>query len=173
MKVVDDPEIDILIREALGEICEATNALAEVIRLQCERVLAGVKSRGADPELEACIGAIANFTDLPGNGWEEIAHHFGVSESHVGHCEAKFRVRFMRAVPYRTYLTLEHWQRQRKKALDRSGHKCSLCSGTNRLDVHHRTYERLGEEAPEDLTVLCRRCHENFHKTGRLARPKD
>lgn len=35
-------------------------------------------------------------------------------------------------------------------------------SETSRLHVHHRTYERLGEELPEDLVVLCEVCHEAY-----------
>lgn len=31
------------------------------------------------------------------------------------------------------------------------------------LDVHHLTYERLGNELPEDLVVLCARCHALRH----------
>jgi hypothetical protein len=31
------------------------------------------------------------------------------------------------------------------------------------LEVHHRTYERLGDERDEDLEVLCTRCHEQHH----------
>jgi hypothetical protein len=32
-----------------------------------------------------------------------------------------------------------------------------------RLEVHHRTYERLGRERPEDLLVLCEKCHAVEH----------
>lgn len=39
------------------------------------------------------------------------------------------------------------------------------------LDVHHRTYERLGNESPDDLTVLCRDCHKLFSQNGKLSRP--
>jgi hypothetical protein len=28
-----------------------------------------------------------------------------------------------------------------------------------KLEVHHRTYTRLGFEIPEDITVLCDDCH--------------
>jgi hypothetical protein len=32
-----------------------------------------------------------------------------------------------------------------------------------RLDVHHNTYERYGDESIFDLVALCDRCHELFH----------
>lgn len=76
-------------------------------------------------------------------------------------------------VEYRdVYLRSAHWAGIRKQALKRAEHRCQVCNGTERLDVHHRTYERLGHERPGDLTVLCRRCHDLFHgATGRGQAP--
>src|SRR5215210_2724964 len=31
------------------------------------------------------------------------------------------------------------------------------------LEVHHRIYERLGNEVLSYLVVLCRRCHQHYH----------
>jgi hypothetical protein len=79
--------------------------------------------------------------------------------------------RILRAMPYDEYLQSDHWQDTREFALGRAGHRCQVCNTNDeRLEVHHRTYERRGEEFPEDLIVLCRTCHETFHKNGRLAR---
>ena len=48
------------------------------------------------------------------------------------------------------------------------GHRCQVCNGgVGTLDVHHRTYERLGQELDEGLTVLCRACHSIFHEQRR------
>jgi 5-methylcytosine-specific restriction endonuclease McrA len=33
----------------------------------------------------------------------------------------------------------------------------------NNLEVHHRTYERVGEERPADVIALCKACHEKHH----------
>lgn len=71
---------------------------------------------------------------------------------------------------YPEYLQSEHWLAMRRSALDRAGWRCQVCNASTRLYVHHRTYERRGHELPDDLTVLCRKCHETFHKNGRLAR---
>lgn len=64
---------------------------------------------------------------------------------------------------YREYLRSDHWRSTRRDALERAAHACQLCASKYRLDVHHRTYDRLGAERPEDLTVLCRMCHEKHH----------
>ncbi len=41
---------------------------------------------------------------------------------------------------------------------------CQKCEFPHELNVHHRTYERLGQEKiPDDLIVLCRSCHSREH----------
>lgn len=73
-----------------------------------------------------------------------------------------------RSPEYEAYLRSSVWQAKRQLALTAAGHRCQLCNAAQRLDVHHRTYERFGGgELPGDLTVLCRPCHDHFH-----ARPK-
>lgn len=65
---------------------------------------------------------------------------------------------------YAEYLRSDHWQRMRKVALWRWNYKCVVCGTKDNLDVHHKTYDRLGHEALEDLVVLCRSCHEATHE---------
>ncbi len=76
------------------------------------------------------------------------------------------------SMSYPEYLKTEWWQHQRQKALEACGRRCQVCNGDGQLDVHHRTYERLGAEAAGDLTVLCRACHYLFHSAGQLAEPQ-
>lgn len=71
----------------------------------------------------------------------------------------------LRRLPYAEYLRTAHWQRVRELALDRAGHQCELCSHTETLEVHHRTYERLGFERPADVIALCHDCHRDFHRS--------
>ncbi|MGH2369964.1 MAG: hypothetical protein ACRDI2_17430 [Chloroflexota bacterium] len=35
-------------------------------------------------------------------------------------------------------------------------------------EVHHLTYERLGDELPEDLAALCAPCHRGAHKATQV-----
>lgn len=74
----------------------------------------------------------------------------------------------LRAMPYAEYLLTDHWQEQRQAALERANHRCQVCNATITLNVHHRTYERRGDELPEDLIVLCQGCHQLFHDNGKL-----
>lgn len=66
-------------------------------------------------------------------------------------------------VPYADYLQTAHWRSVRDQALRRAKWRCEQCQTKRELQVHHRTYERLGQEAPGDLVVLCAGCHENEH----------
>lgn len=76
-----------------------------------------------------------------------------------------------RSEEYEAYLRSPAWQAKRAGALDAAGRRCQVCNTDRHLDVHHRTYERFGDEDPGDLTVLCRQCHELFHDSGRRTRP--
>lgn len=70
-------------------------------------------------------------------------------------------------VDYRMYLLSDEWQLRRLEALRAAGFRCERCGwishGLRGLEVHHRTYERLGQELPADLEVLCRLCHAEEH----------
>ena len=80
------------------------------------------------------------------------------------------RVRQLRAMPYREYLLTPEWQERRKARLKAARYRCQVCNaGDRRLNVHHRTYKRRGDEEPRDLIVLCEDCHHLFHRNGSLA----
>jgi hypothetical protein len=84
------------------------------------------------------------------------------------------RVAELRAMSYRDYLHTLEWRRTRAAALQRAGNCCSLdMTHTEGLEVHHRTYERLGEELALDLVVLCRACHRLYHEQYGLPRRKE
>lgn len=85
--------------------------------------------------------------------------------------EYQERLLELRAMPYEEYLQTPHWKRRREDKLRTAGQRCQLCNrGSVPLNVHHRTYERLGEELDGDLIVLCRTCHSTFHEHRRLER---
>lgn len=78
------------------------------------------------------------------------------------------------AVDYQEYIKTEAWRARAEAAKQRVEHRCQICNRPSTrvtLNVHHRTYERLGNERPEDLTVLCRGCHELYEKNRRIPSP--
>lgn len=74
-------------------------------------------------------------------------------------------------VDYYAYIQSDGWRQKANQAKTRAGHRCQVCnrSGSEvQLDAHHRTYERLGNEIPEDITVLCRDCHSLYEANKKL-----
>jgi hypothetical protein len=71
-------------------------------------------------------------------------------------------------VNYYEYIQSAEWKRKADAAKKRAGYRCQVCNcKSKRLDAHHRTYERLGNERPEDITVLCHKCHELYETNKR------
>jgi len=66
-------------------------------------------------------------------------------------------------ITYRDYLRSEAWQEKRRQKFEQVGRRCERCSNTTGIQVHHTTYERLGNELLSDLEVLCDRCHATEH----------
>ena len=76
-----------------------------------------------------------------------------------------------RQCKYEGYMQSKKWAIKRRLKLLSTNYTCEICgySGFDEklvdktLDVHHITYERLGDENMDDLKVLCRNCHEKLH----------
>ena len=61
---------------------------------------------------------------------------------------------------YDQYLQSEEWVHRRAQ---RIRHRCEICKSARPHQRHHLTYERVGEEWPEDLLCVCKDCHERLH----------
>jgi 5-methylcytosine-specific restriction endonuclease McrA len=74
----------------------------------------------------------------------------------------------LKVLPYHEYLQTPHWIKLRDEHLKRSKYRCQICNKSGKLNVHHRTYERKGEEDYNDLVTLCEDCHILFHNQGKI-----
>lgn len=76
----------------------------------------------------------------------------------------------LRELPYPKYLRSQFWRSVRQLALKRARNACQLCNAKSRLQVHHRSYQNRGYEDKniQDLIVLCRTCHNIFHKNKKI-----
>lgn len=68
------------------------------------------------------------------------------------------------SVQYRRYMESKRWATKRKRILAQRGSACYACGSQRKPCLHHRTYERLGDELPQDLVVLCEFCHNEAHR---------
>lgn len=71
---------------------------------------------------------------------------------------------------YSEYLHSEGWIKTRDRV--RQERKvCEVCGSDEELQVHHLTYENIGNEKDEDLILLCKDCHYAVHKGVYLVIP--
>ena len=68
---------------------------------------------------------------------------------------------------YLKYLRSTTWASLRKKVLGRDKYRCQICKSKKKLEVHHKTYKRIGKERIGDLITLCNICHRKIHNIGR------
>ena len=65
---------------------------------------------------------------------------------------------------YPEYLQSPEWQRKREDCFASYGKMCAVCGSTQKLEVHHLTYDNIGDEKPYELIPLCHACHERMTK---------
>ncbi len=61
-----------------------------------------------------------------------------------------------------SYYQTAHWRRKRQERLEFDDYRCCHCRSTYELQVHHWCYDLFNEDI-EDLSTLCRVCHEKLH----------
>ncbi len=74
---------------------------------------------------------------------------------------------------YKEYIKSEDWQDVRRryfasKLWKVQGKKCYCCEERKPVDLHHKTYKRLGYERLGDLIAICRDCHNETHELVKI-----
>lgn len=64
---------------------------------------------------------------------------------------------------YKEYLHTKHWKLLKSKIYKKYKYNCAYCKTNHDIDLHHKTYERVGNENIGDLVYLCRLCHKAVH----------
>lgn len=64
------------------------------------------------------------------------------------------------AIDYQEYLASREWRMKRKEVIELQQGICERCASRPIENVHHLTYERIGQEFVSDLMGVCRPCHE-------------
>lgn len=71
----------------------------------------------------------------------------------------------MHSAEYEAYIRSPEWQDRRRQFFlaNKQRRFCSGCGGIRRIQVHHVSYVRLGNERDLDLVSVCERCHVAVH----------
>lgn len=70
---------------------------------------------------------------------------------------------------YVKYIKSKRWKSKKRQAFEHFGNRYSICGKDYDLQVHHLTYERLGNEPMDDLMILCQDCHAVEHEESGYA----
>lgn len=73
--------------------------------------------------------------------------------------------RTLRPKNYFAYIKSSQWRQRTRAYYALHGNACAVCADTKTVQLHHKTYERLGEEMDADLIPLCDAHHKAFHST--------
>ena len=69
---------------------------------------------------------------------------------------------------YDRYMKSRHWRAKRIQYMKspKTSNDCAACNKRyqSNFHLHHKTYERFGNEDLDDLVMLCERCHSDVHK---------
>ena len=83
---------------------------------------------------------------------------------------SEYRSKFLEREAKRAEVLKRHgtpeWQAKRDEVLKRDGMLC-VC-GDRATEVHHKTYENLGQEPLSDLVALCNYCYRGIHSGEKI-----
>ena len=65
---------------------------------------------------------------------------------------------------YNAYLLTDAWRAKRAQALKRDNGLCQGCLKRPATQVHHLTYDHVGDELLFELVSICDDCHERAHR---------
>lgn len=74
------------------------------------------------------------------------------------------RLEYLGFVSYEEYLDSERWRQTKQQYYASDYPKHCLVCGWHEVELHHRTYVRLGKEELFDLVPLCREHHQQLHE---------
>lgn len=63
---------------------------------------------------------------------------------------------------YDAYLQSVAWSNKRVEVFEEKGVRCAYCDDLA-YQVHHKSYENVGQEKLKDLEPICESCHEEIH----------
>lgn len=87
----------------------------------------------------------------------------------------EFRVSRSRAFwsAYGNYLVSQEWRTKRDAVMRRANRFCEACAEQPATQVHHKTYEHVGEEPLFDLVAICEPCHDRLTEISRREHDED
>jgi len=82
--------------------------------------------------------------------------------SHSVAADAQAKLQERKAL-YEDHLASDKWKNLRRQVISREQGICQGCRQNQIQDIHHMSYDHLGDELLFELIGLCRECHKKTH----------
>lgn len=69
----------------------------------------------------------------------------------------------IRKMFYLAYIRSTAWKLRKAERMTLANGTCECCGFASAVEVHHLSYDRLGDEALADMLALCSDCHRAQH----------
>lgn len=105
------------------------------------------------------------FDKLPfwDDGLEPSYREFRNEQYEKLRTQAEAEARAVWEKSYRAYLNSSEWKAKRQQVLERDQYRCQGCLNTRATQVHHLTYDNVGDELLFQLISVCDACHDRLH----------
>ena len=70
---------------------------------------------------------------------------------------------------YNCHIGSTDWERLKREIIKQRGNRCERCGVSGYLELHHKHYHSLGSEQPDDVELLCPKCHKAADDARRIA----
>lgn len=138
----------------------ANGARAFVIQcLDCGREIRAVGQRS--PEVLA-LAEIIDFDESLRDRWNDECRAHRERQQYIREYEQAQKSAEWWAW-YNAYLLTPSWREKRLKVLTRAGGICEGCRERKATQVHHKSYEHVGNELLFELVAICDDCHRILH----------
>ena len=75
---------------------------------------------------------------------------------------------------YNCHIGSTEWKRFKREVIKQRGNRCERCGHVSAyLELHHKHYHSLGSEQPEDVELLCPKCHRGADEARAAKSRKD
>lgn len=73
---------------------------------------------------------------------------------------------------YQRYLLSDTWKFKRTRVLRRDAYCCQACRQARADEVHHKSYQNIGDEPLFELLSVCKPCHTELHRGSPFFGPR-
>jgi hypothetical protein len=134
------------------------NGVTVVVK-QCLRCGANL---GAVPKSSVTLAALAGWDDDLAKRWnDEVAEFYRRKREAFDAEQARQDAEWWAF--YERYIQSPEWRVKRAQVLKRAGGVCEGCGHRPPVQVHHTTYDHVGNEMLWELKAVCLPCHQALH----------